>query len=114
MKLEPSERFKLLLQKKEEGEDRNPEREKMEGLREGRDDEGEEGISSPPLYGNDPGPGVNIPARPKAYYRYRLMGIVVHIGHADSGHYYSYIRDRSFPYEQWYVLIKCFVLSFIR
>ncbi len=31
---------------------------------------------------------------PKFYYRYRLKGIIVHSGHADSGHYYSYTMDR--------------------
>ncbi len=31
---------------------------------------------------------------PKEYYRYRLKGIIVHSGGADSGHYYSYIMDR--------------------
>ena len=31
---------------------------------------------------------------PKYYYRYKLKGIIVHSGHADAGHYYSYIMDR--------------------
>jgi len=30
--------------------------------------------------------------RPKEYYEYELMGILVHRGVADSGHYYSYIK----------------------
>jgi ubiquitin carboxyl-terminal hydrolase 9/24 len=29
------------------------------------------------------------------YYHYILKGVVVHIGYADSGHYYSYIQDRT-------------------
>lgn len=32
-------------------------------------------------------------ARPESYYRFRLRGVVVHLGSADSGHYYSLIRD---------------------
>jgi ubiquitin carboxyl-terminal hydrolase 9/24 len=31
---------------------------------------------------------------PRKYYQYRLKGIVVHRGTADSGHYYSFIQDR--------------------
>ncbi len=31
---------------------------------------------------------------PKYYYQYKLKGIIVHSGHADAGHYYSYIMDR--------------------
>jgi ubiquitin C-terminal hydrolase len=31
---------------------------------------------------------------PKEYYQYRLKGVVVHMGTADSGHYYSFIQDR--------------------
>lgn len=29
-----------------------------------------------------------------SYYNYVLKGFVIHIGHADSGHYYSIIQDR--------------------
>jgi ubiquitin carboxyl-terminal hydrolase 9/24 len=32
---------------------------------------------------------------PKEYYQYQLKGIVVHMGTADSGHYYSFIQDRN-------------------
>ncbi len=28
------------------------------------------------------------------YYNYILKGVVVHLGYADSGHYYSYIQER--------------------
>merc|ERR1712174_183802 len=31
---------------------------------------------------------------PPEYYQYELVGIVVHTGSAEAGHYYSYIRDR--------------------
>jgi len=34
--------------------------------------------------------------KPDAYYEYELVGILVHTGTADSGHYYSYIKER-FP-----------------
>ena len=33
-------------------------------------------------------------AHPKEYYEYELVGVVVHMGTADSGHYYSLIRER--------------------
>ena len=33
-------------------------------------------------------------AYPDAYYQYKLAGVLVHMGTADSGHYYSYIKRR--------------------
>lgn len=30
---------------------------------------------------------------PDAYYKYKLKGIVIHMGTADFGHYYSFIKD---------------------
>ena len=32
--------------------------------------------------------------QPRSYYQYELVGIVVHSGTADSGHYYSYIKEQ--------------------
>ena len=32
---------------------------------------------------------------PEEYFSYVLKGMVVHLGYADSGHYYSYIQDRA-------------------
>ncbi|SPQ99121.1 unnamed protein product (mitochondrion) [Plasmodiophora brassicae] len=32
---------------------------------------------------------------------YELAGVIIHIGTADAGHYYSYIRDRSAPMPAW-------------
>lgn len=32
--------------------------------------------------------------QPRTYYQYELVGIVVHSGTADSGHYYSYIKEQ--------------------
>jgi hypothetical protein len=34
------------------------------------------------------------PLRDPAYYRYQLVGVLVHTGTCNSGHYYSYIKDR--------------------
>jgi ubiquitin C-terminal hydrolase len=31
---------------------------------------------------------------PESYFKYQLNGVVVHMGSADSGHYYSFVRDR--------------------
>ena len=43
---------------------------------------------------------------PKAYYEYKLRGIVIHLGNADAGHYYSFIKDslgeKGGPKDQWY------------
>jgi len=33
--------------------------------------------------------------KPKEYFVYRLKGIIIHMGEADSGHYYSLIQCRS-------------------
>lgn len=33
-------------------------------------------------------------AYPDSYYEYKLAGVLVHSGTADSGHYYSYIKRR--------------------
>lgn len=40
--------------------------------------------------------------RPAGYYKYKLNGCVVHSGTADSGHYYSFIRDQTKPGDKWY------------
>ena len=31
--------------------------------------------------------------QPDDYYKYDLVGVIVHAGTADSGHYYSYIKE---------------------
>lgn len=40
------------------------------------------------------------------YYNYELVGVVVHSGSADSGHYYSYIKEQEQQQdeeeEKWY------------
>ena len=38
---------------------------------------------------------------PEEYYEYQLAGILVHTGSADSGHYYSFIKERQAP-SKWY------------
>jgi len=35
-----------------------------------------------------------LPKYPPEYYEYKLSGIIIHIGTADAGHYYSFIKDR--------------------
>jgi len=37
------------------------------------------------------------PLHPKSYFKYELVGVLVHTGTAESGHYYSFIKDRSAP-----------------
>lgn len=39
----------------------------------------------------------------RKYYQYKLKGVVVHTGTADSGHYYSFIREPACTdHEKWY------------
>jgi ubiquitin carboxyl-terminal hydrolase 34 len=35
-------------------------------------------------------------------YEYELIGVTVHTGTADGGHYYAFIRDRSSDKDKWY------------
>lgn len=37
--------------------------------------------------------GVEVDSNPPSYYEYELSGVVVHTGTADSGHYFSYIKE---------------------
>lgn len=55
---------------------------------------------------------------PDEYYKYKLVGVVIHIGTADSGHYYSLINDRQ-PHlrgksskDMWYEFNDTRVTSF--
>jgi hypothetical protein len=50
---------------------------------------------------------------PPEYYQYSLSGIVVHSGTADSGHYYSFVKDREHPDSgKWYELNDHIVRDF--
>lgn len=37
----------------------------------------------------------SLPMYPDSYYKYKLAGVLVHQGTADSGHYFSYIKQRN-------------------
>ena len=50
---------------------------------------------------------------PEGYFEYELKGLVIHLGNADSGHYYSLIQDREKPEEvKWYEFNDTFVRYF--
>lgn len=40
-------------------------------------------------------------AKDDSYYEYELVGVLVHSGSADSGHYYSFIKERSGSNKRW-------------
>ena len=59
------------------------------------------------------------PLHPDEYYEYELMGVVVHTGTCDSGHYYSFIKERDPDYDgvgpdtrQWYEFNDASVTNF--
>ena len=66
----------------------------------------------------DDGEMVDIPLTyPKEYYQYELVGTVVHSGTADSGHYYSYIKEQEVlrkeeGREKWYEFNDIWVRDF--
>lgn len=39
--------------------------------------------------------GVSDDIKDPSHYQYQLAGVLVHSGHADSGHYYSFIKERN-------------------
>ena len=49
-------------------------------------------------------PTQQVQFKPDSYYQYRLSGVLVHSGTAESGHYYSYIKERDASPEggKWY------------
>ncbi|KAH3732634.1 ubiquitin carboxyl-terminal hydrolase 34 [Pelomyxa schiedti] len=44
------------------------------------------------------GPESAVISKPPSYYDFKLVGVLVHSGSADYGHYYSYIKDRKSRY----------------
>lgn len=40
--------------------------------------------------------------QPDEYFEYNLVGVLVHSGTGESGHYYSYIQDRQDFQGRWY------------
>lgn len=57
------------------------------------------------------GKDVNVPTKKFSddYYNYKLRGIVIHAGTADSGHYYSYIQD---SFKKWFEFNDVWVEEF--
>lgn len=52
---------------------------------------------------NDPNPPISPEElHPSEYYEYELAGVVVQVGTAEAGHYYSFIRDRENDGDKWY------------
>ena len=49
---------------------------------------------------------------PEGYFDYELKGVVIHMGIADSGHYYSIIQDREKNEEKWYEFNDTWVKDF--
>ncbi len=53
---------------------------------------------------------------PTSYFEYKLTGVVIHLGFADSGHYYSLIQDRELTEvsedQKWYEFNDHLVSSF--
>lgn len=50
---------------------------------------------------------------PKEYYQYTLTGIVVHTGSAETGHYYSFIKEQQDENSnKWYEFNDAYVREF--
>lgn len=61
--------------------------------------------------GLDKKDGVSVNRKyPEDYYKYKLKGITIHTGTAESGHYYSYIENRSSA--KWFEFNDIFVSAF--
>jgi ubiquitin C-terminal hydrolase len=52
------------------------------------------------------------PLRGRDSFNYRLVGIVVHSGEVEAGHYYSFIRERTLPHN-WYIFNLMFIIYII-
>jgi ubiquitin carboxyl-terminal hydrolase 34 len=65
-------------------------KEKSNEAKERKDEDEEEGTKD--------SDSTDLPLFPREYYEYELRGVLVHRGVADSGHYYSFIKERG----NWY------------
>jgi ubiquitin carboxyl-terminal hydrolase 9/24 len=52
------------------------------------------------------------PKTPQQYYDYNLKGMVIHMGTAEQGHYYSFIQDRESPHAPWFEFNDSLVTPF--
>jgi len=49
---------------------------------------------------------------PDYYFEYKLVGILVHSGNSESGHYYSYIQNTENPSGKWYEFNDTYITEF--
>lgn len=47
-------------------------------------------------------PSPDTPLQPPGYYDYELVGVTVHTGTLDSGHYYAFVRERQAEGSAWF------------
>jgi hypothetical protein len=58
------------------------------------------------------GPKGSTDVKDDTYYEYELVGVLVHSGSADAGHYYSFIKDRQPGSNRWLEFNDTYVREF--